>query len=230
MRNVACMLISRPELAKAAICGLEQLQPKKKVIGLAPRLYNSSVHDWLDEQPNTLVAPGTDSDFLMGARKRIYDIALRLEPEWIVNFDDDDILVNPYAALRLASVGTGKGMVHGDVLRVVKREEGLEYWQVRQSWRCEKPKDANCLYGSLWAISAEAWEKVSQVIDAESPDLYFSDYRIAYWARRLGFEDTYEPGIASVERYSLNKYVQRRKERRFDTWEGLVKWMDEREP
>jgi len=226
---VGAILVSRPALGKAAVLNLLGMGVDEALVGLAPRLYGTPLHEWLEDQNNVVLVSGTDSFPVAPAKNELYSIAAdERHADWVLALDDDDVAIRPYRTL--GKFPSDVGTVHGGTVRL-DVDAGYQFhsrWDTtRHVLQMVNPVDGNKMRGSYWAISGEAWREVARNIQTPG-DLFWFDFRLAYWSLRLGYKDVVEPGIFSVTCVSPRGQKKHFKERKFPTWEGMVGWMNNR--
>jgi len=168
---------------------------RELIVGLAPNL-PARTRRYIESRPRVKILPGTDNiDEAGEVRFRLLD---ECQGEWILNCDDDDLLVYVPS---LDNIAKDVGYIFGDTVFLAAKTAGpfqAGHCQLMQGKPIRRPEDAGNAAGSAWLLRREAWECVSPLIDRSI--WWFSDFRILFWLLKLGWKVEHIPRLMGIVR------------------------------
>jgi hypothetical protein len=213
------MQISNPNwefVSRAILSALKHVDPREVILTIAPSVvqgkkqYNvDSIHNLLKGYEGKLrFLEGTD-DRLQVAKSRLFSYD-QATSDWIVNMDDDDIVIG--TAAELASIGPRAGMFHTDIIGVyveshLRNKPGDVI--LRRSGKITTPDESNKFWGSFWGIRRAAWDEVKDRVDRDR--IGYNDWRLAWHIIKAGWQDCHLPYFCQLQRirdYSKVKAYQ----------------------
>lgn len=115
-------------------------------------------------------------------RHQLYDAA---SGDWYLTLDDDDLAVEPLRP-HLTSVDDDVGLVFGDVIMRWQGRGGLTHREeLRRNDEDFNPLRAVYWHGGYYALRAEAWEDVREVMNTSR--MVHGDTRLFYWLLKCGW-------------------------------------------
>jgi len=163
------------------------------VVGIAPNLPKAS-RKLLKTMPRILLFSGTN-DVNRAGRVR-FKLLDKCSSKWILNCDDDDLLVHLPS---VTDVAQDVAYLFGDCIFLVPKAVGpfkAGHCKVLKGGLIQNPNEINRAAGSSWLIRRDAWNQVSPLIDRSY--FWFSDFRILFWLLRLGWKIEYVPRLMGI--------------------------------
>jgi len=198
LRNLSIILMaSNPVTLPDALDSILSVVPDytELIVGIAPNLPKAS-RRLLKAMPRMLLVSGT-TDISKAGRVR-FRLLDKCSSEWILNCDDDDLLV--YAP-PLDDVAPNVAYLFGDCVFLAPSAVGpfqAGHCKVLKGGSIDKSSEANRAAGSHWLLRREAWKQVSPLINRSY--FWFSDFRIIFWLLRLGWRIEYIPRLMGIVR------------------------------
>lgn len=158
--------------------------------------------------------------------------------EWVIKFDDDDLLLGPDRHRLIAQYDSDRvGIIHGD--KIVK----YPYWEYVKSLQLlqfgkalvkpkryfgSKPKtpaDVRLkIFGGTAMIRKEAFEQIHSLLSYSGDASYFYDFETFYHILRAGWKSAYVPEVLFQQ--NMNPHPDPERKRRWGTWGAIADKLD----